>query len=49
VQITAARHVIKTDCNVGVTAVGYTCYNILVVVGDPASNIGNKVKCGMLV
>jgi hypothetical protein len=49
VQITAAIHVIKIDCGVGVDTDGYTCYNILDVVGDPATNIGNKVKCGMLV
>jgi len=49
VQITAASHVIKTDCGVGVDTDGYTCCDILVVVGDPATNIGNKVKCGMLV
>jgi len=40
VQITAARHANKTDCAVGVTAVGNTCCDILVMVGDPANNIG---------
>ena len=43
-QITATRHAIKTDCGVGVTAVGYTCCCILVMVGDPACKSGNTVS-----
>jgi hypothetical protein len=43
VQITAARHAIKTDCDVGVAAVGNTYCDILVVVVDPA-NPGNTVS-----
>ena len=34
IQITAARHAIQTDCVVGVTVVGSTCCDILVMVGD---------------
>ena len=37
VQITAARHAVKTDCAVGVTAVGYTVCDILAIVDDPVS------------
>jgi len=43
VQITAARHAIETDCGVGVAAVGNTCCDILVVVGDPANKTG--IQC----
>ena len=46
-QITAAQHAIKTDCGVGVAAVGNTCCDILVMVGDPASEIGNTLSSGM--
>ena len=44
VQITAARHVFKTGCGVGVAAVGNTCSDILVVVGDPTSKSGQTVS-----
>ena len=47
VQITAARHAIKTDCDVGVTAVGNTCSDILVMVGDPAFKSGSTMSRGM--
>ena len=43
-QITAAGHSIKADCNIGVTAVGYTFCDILDVAGDPA----NKWQYGVL-
>ena len=43
VQVTGARHAIKTDCGVGVAAVGNTCYYILVMVGDPTNKCGNTV------
>jgi len=44
VQITAACHAVKTDCGVGVAVVGNTCYNILVVVDDPASKRGQTLS-----
>ncbi len=44
VQITAARHAIKTDCGVGVTAFCNTCCDILVMVGDPACKSGSPVS-----
>jgi len=44
VQITAARHVIKTDCGVGVAAVGNSCRDVLVMVDDPASKSGITVS-----
>jgi hypothetical protein len=44
VQITAARQVIKTDCSVGVTAVGNTCCDILVIVEGPANKNDNTVS-----
>ena len=44
VQITAARHAIKTDCGVGVAAGGYTCCDILVIVADPAIKSSNTVS-----
>jgi len=47
VQITAARHAIKTDCGVSVADVGSTCCDILVVVGDTANKSGNAVSWGM--
>jgi hypothetical protein len=34
VQITTVRNAIKTDCGVGVAAVGNTCFHILDMVGD---------------
>jgi hypothetical protein len=40
VQITAARHAIKSDCGVGVATVGNTRRDILVFVGYPASKSG---------
>jgi hypothetical protein len=43
-QITATRHVFNTDCGVGVTAVGNTCSDILVVVGDRACKGGNTLS-----
>jgi len=43
-QITATRHAIKTDCGDDVTAVGYTCCCILVMVGDRACKNGNVVS-----
>jgi len=43
VQITT-RHDIKTDCGVGVPAVGNTCSDILVMVGVPATNNGHSVS-----
>jgi hypothetical protein len=39
VQITEARHATKTDCAVGVAALGNTCCDILVMVCDPANKI----------
>jgi len=36
VQIRAVRHTNKTDCGVGVAAVGYTCCAFLVMVDGPA-------------
>jgi len=44
VQITAARHVIKTYCGVGVAAGGNSCSDILVMVDDPASKSGDAVS-----
>jgi len=44
VQITAARHAITTVCGVGVDTDGYTCSDILVMVGDPANNRDNTVS-----
>jgi len=44
VQITAARHAVKTDCGVGVAVVGDTYFRILVVAGDPTSKSGNAVS-----
>ena len=44
VQITAARHAIKTDCGVGVSAGGYTYCDILVIVADPANNSNNTLS-----
>jgi hypothetical protein len=44
VQITAARHDIKTFSGVGVAAVGNTYYDVLVMVGDPANKCGNTVS-----
>ena len=44
VQITAARHAIKTGCGVGVAAVGYTCCDVLVMVADPAIKISNTLS-----
>jgi hypothetical protein len=49
VQITAARHAIKTDCRVGVGAVGNTCCDFLLMVGDPASKSDNTVFSRMQV
>jgi hypothetical protein len=49
VQVTESRHAIKTNCGVGVAAVGITFCDILVVVGDPAGKSGNTVSCGMQV
>jgi len=43
-QITATHHDIKTDCGVGVTAVGYTWCCILFMVGDRACKSGNTVS-----
>jgi len=43
-KVTAARHAIKTNCGVGVAAVGYSCCDILVMVGDPANKIGSTVS-----
>jgi hypothetical protein len=43
-QITAARHAIKTDRGVSVAAVSNTCSYILVMVGDRACNDGNTVS-----
>jgi hypothetical protein len=40
VQITAARHAIKTDCGVGVAADGNTRCDILDLVGYPANKNG---------
>ena len=44
VQITAARHAVKTDRGVGVAAAGNTGYVILVMVGDLANNSGSTVS-----
>jgi hypothetical protein len=44
VQITTARHGIKTDSGVAVVSVGNTCCDILVVVVDPANNRKNSVS-----
>jgi len=44
VQITAARRAIKTDCGVGVAAVGITWSCILVMVGDRAGKSGNTLS-----
>jgi hypothetical protein len=44
VQITTVRHVIQTDCGVGVAVVGNTCCDILVMVDNPESKIGNPVS-----
>ena len=44
VQITAARHAVKTDCGVGVTAVGYTGCDILAIVDDPVSKSDSTVS-----
>ena len=44
VQITAARHDIKTDCAVGVTAVGYTGCDILAIVDDPVIKSDSTVS-----
>jgi hypothetical protein len=49
VQITASRHAIKTDCGVGVAAGGSTCYDILVMVDDPANKCDDTVSTGMQV
>jgi hypothetical protein len=46
-QITTVRRAIKTDCGVGFTAVGNNSFDILVMVGDFASNIINTVPCEM--
>jgi len=44
VQITAARHAITTDFGVGVDTDGYTCCDILVMVGDSANYRDNSVS-----
>jgi len=44
VQITAARHAIKTDRAVGVTAVGYTGCDIVAIVDDPVSKSDSIVS-----
>ena len=44
VQIATTFHAIKTDCGVGVTAVGYTCSDVLVIFGDRACKSGNIVS-----
>jgi hypothetical protein len=44
VQITAARHVINTDCGVGVAAVGNTFFHILVMFGDPTRKSSQLVS-----
>ena len=43
-QITTARHAVKTDCGIGVADVGNTCFHILVMVGDTSSKNGNTVS-----
>ena len=44
VQITTARHAVKTDCAVGVTAVGYTGCDIVAIVDDPVSKSDSIVS-----
>jgi len=44
VQITAARHAIKTGCGVGVAAGGNACYDILVMADDPANKCDDTVS-----
>ena len=44
VQITAARHDIKTDCGVGVAAVGNSCCDILDMTDVPASKSENTLS-----
>jgi hypothetical protein len=48
VNITAARHAIKTGCAIGVAAGSNTCCAFLVMVGDPANKNGNTVSRTML-
>ena len=48
-QLTAALHASKTECGVGFTAVGNTCCDFLVMVGDTVSKSGKTVFRGMLV
>ena len=43
-QITTVRHVIQTDCGVGVAVVGNTCWDVLVMVDNPDSKVGNTVS-----